>query len=275
MAIYDINGNELLGNDTTIINNSVKAAIASNLRDEAYLKQLLSESGGSMQGSCTDGLYIYYIYHNTNILKKYNLATGEVTSHSYESGLYGHANDMTYNPNTDRIYITVMDDNATIAVVNPSTLEQESTFTLYGEGGALQPSHGIAYDRINNRYVFAGASTTGIYGRQYTVTDANFNFVKKIMTPQSETYTIQGIETDGYLIYRALWDKTGNTNYVTAYDYDGNFVKTIHIPNSNELETIMQDWQGNWYCNFNKSSGGSLFICGLHKIPYENIERIV
>lgn len=271
MPIYDINGNKLFDSS-----DSIKASLSNSLRTEAYLKQLLSESSGTMQGGCTDGAYIYYVYYNTNVLKKYNLATGEVTSHSYSSGLYGHANDMTYNPNTNRIYITVMDDGAHIAVVNPSTLEQESTVVIHGEGGIVQPNHGIAYDRIHNRYIIANATTiTGTYGQRYTLVDSNFNYIKTIVMPQPETHTIQGIETDGYLIYRALWDNTNNTNYVSVYDYDGNFVSIIHIPNANELETVMQDWQGNWFCNFNKSAGGSLFICGLHKTPYENIERIV
>ena len=271
MIIYDIDGNAVF--DTQ---NSGKEALSANLRSTAYMKQLLSESGGTMQGACTDGTFIYYVYYSTNILKKYNIETGEVISKSYTSGLYGHANDMTYNPNTGKIYITVMDDAAHIAIVDPSTLEQVEQFVLYGEGGTAQPTDGIAYDRVNDRYVFANATTiTGTYGQRYTVTDSNFNYVKTVVTPQPETHTIQGIETDGYFIYRALWDDGNNTNYVSVYDFEGAFVKTIHINNSAELETVMQDWQGNWYCNFNTSSGGSLYICGLNKFPFESIEKII
>lgn len=264
MALYDISGNLL--NDTSLF----------MLRDSAYLNQLLSESGGTMQGACTDGEYIYYVYYNTNIIKKYNIKTGEVTSASYTSGLYGHANDMTYNPNTGRIYLTVMDSEAHIAVINPSTLEQIEQFVLYGENGAVQPCHGIAYDRIHDRYVVANATTiTGTYGQRYTLYDSSFHYVRTIVMPAPETWTIQGIETDGFYIYRALWDDTNDTNYVKVYDYDGNYVKTISVHDSAELETIMQDWNGNWYCNFNTSSGGALYICGINKYPFESIEKIV
>ena len=264
MALYDISGNLL--NDSSLF----------MLRDSAYLNQLLSETGGVMQGACTDGEYIYYVYYSTNTIKKYNIKTGEVTSNTYTSGLYGHANDMTYNPNTNRIYLTVMDDGGHIAVINPSTLEQVEQFVLYGEGGAVQPCHGIAYDRIHNRYVVANATTTeGTYGQRYSVFDGTFNYVKTIVMPNPETYTIQGIETDGFFIYRALWDDDNDTNYINVYDYDGAYIKTIKVENSNELETVTHDWNGNWYCNFNTSSGGALYICGINKYPFESIEKIV
>lgn len=267
MAIYDIHGNTI----------STDAVFPDLLRYDAFLHQLLAESGsGTMQGACTDGEYIYYLYYTSNTIKKYNISTGEVTSVYYASGLYGHGNDMTYNPNTDRIYITVMDDAAHIAVVNPSTLEQVEQFVLYGEGGAVQPCHGIAYDRINNRYVVANATTiSGTYGQRYSLYDSSFNFVRTIVMPAPESWTIQGIETDGVYIYRALRDSTNNTNYVKVYDYDGNYIKTISVKNSAELETIMNDWNGNWYCNFNTSAGGSLYICGLPKEPFESIEKLM
>lgn len=83
MIIYDIDGNAVF--DTQ---NSGKEALSANLRSTAYLKQLLSESDGTMQGACTDGTFIYYVYYSTNTLKKYNIETGEVISKSYTSGLY-------------------------------------------------------------------------------------------------------------------------------------------------------------------------------------------
>lgn len=268
MYIYDY-----IGNKTDV---GVASSISFMLRDNAYLFQLLAEtSGGGMQGACTDGEYIYYVYYSSNIIKKYNIKTGDVTSVSYSSGLYGHANDMTYNPKTDRIYLTVMDDAAHIAVINPSTLEQVEQFVLYDGDGSPQPCHGIAYDRVHDLYIVANATTIeGTYGQRYTVYDNGFNYVKTIIMPNPETYTIQGIETDGYLIYRALWDSDNDINYVKAYDFNGSYIKTIEVGNANELETIMQDWQGNWYCNFNTSSGGSLYICGINKFPFESIEKI-
>ena len=272
MGVYDINGNKLVDN-TAIITNS----LASFMREEAYLSNLLTESGGgSLQGACTDGKYIYYVYNNNGLIKRYEISTGDVFSKSYTSGLYGHANDMTYNPNTNKLYICTMNDDGSVAIVNPSTLEKESSVVLYGEGGIVQPNHGIAYDRIHNRYVTANATTiTGTYGQRYSLYDSSFNFIKTIVMPEPETYTIQGIETDGYLIYRALWDSSGHINYVSIYDYDGNYYRTVKIENANELESIMWDWNGNWYCDVNTSSGGSLFICGITQIPYEEIYKIV
>lgn len=264
MAIYDINGNSLVD-----LNGPV-------FRESAYLHRLLSETGGVMQGACTDGEYIYYVYYNTNIIKKFNISTGEVTSKTYTSGLYGHANDMTYNPNTGRIYLTVMDNGAHIAVIDPSTLEQIEQFVLYGEGGTVQPCHGIAYDRIHDRYVVANATTiTGTYGQRYTVYDSSFHYVDTIVMPSPETYTIQGIETDGTFIYRALWDENNGTNYIKVYDFEGTYIKTVKINNSNELETVASDWNGNWYCNFNTSSGGDLYICGIKMYPFESIEKML
>jgi len=269
MGVYNIDGDNLF--DAT---KTMERVISNNLRDKAYMHQLLSESGGTMQGACTDGEFIYYIYYNRNTIKKYDIKTGTVTSKTYTDGLYGHANDMTYNPNTNKLYIATMNDYGHICSVNPSTLEYENTFILKWGNGDIAVCHGIAYDRIHNRYILTVVPPDGItaYGQYYMITDSNFNYIKTMVTPQPEIYTIQGCETDGYLIYRTLWDNTNNTNYINVYNYNGEYFKTIHIENASELESVMQDWAGNWYCNFNTSDGGSLYVCGLHKYPFESME---
>ena len=274
MAVYDISGNVISDASGSVID-----IFKSELRDTAWLHQIASDSDGVCQGACTDGTYIYYASINANKLKKYNLQTGEITAVSYTSGLYDHANDMTYNPNTGKIYIATMDNDAHIAIVNPSTLEEESRFSLLGADGNPLPNHGIAYDRINNRYVVANATIIeGTYGQRYTVYDDNFNYVKTIVMPAPETHTIQGIETDGVRIYRALWNSAGHIDYVSVYDFDGNYIKTITVPATVELETLMHDWNGNWYMNFYTGSGGGcrLCMCGLFtSTPIESIESII
>lgn len=275
MAVYDISGNVIA--NTGSGGSSIPDVVKTELRRNAWLHLIASDtSAGTVQGACTDGTYIYYVSTGTNKIKKYNLATGELTEVSYTSGLYGHANDLTYNPNTNRIYLTVMDDGAHIAIINPSTLAQESSFVLYGEGGVPIPNHGIAYDRLNNRYIVANATVIeGTYGQRYSLFDANFNFVRTIVMPQPETYTIQGIETDGVCIYRALWN-SGHANYIAVYDYEGNYLGTVTIQNTSELEAVMYDWNGNWYLNINTSAGGDLYMVGLFTTtPMESIEKLI
>lgn len=273
MAVYNLNG-ELIGD--VVDADAELQALKLNLRDTASLIQLMNETGTSatMQGGCTDGEYIYYIYYNINTFKKYNILTKESTSVTYESGLYGHANDMTYNPNTGKIYVTYMDDPGKIFVVNPSDLSNESSFNLTDSNGNIIRAYGLAYDRKNNWYITADSGTNGLNFSFFN--GNNFSFIKTVTITRSESYTLQGIEVDGTYIYKTLWDSTNHRNYVYVMDYDGNDVKVIELPDANEVETLMNDWNGNWYVSFNVSgSRGKLYYCGLNeKIGFGAVEQL-
>ena len=255
MSVYDINGNIVANLQT---NDSL-----SDFKDIAYLKRLYLQSTGTVQGACTDGTYIYYGFSNLNSIIKYNILTKEVTTQSYDSGLLGHANDMTYNPNEKKIYVTVMDSAGTILAINADDLSDYSTFALTDSSGNVIKTYGIAYDRENNQYITADSGTDG---KNYSFFDSSFNYVKTVTITRNESMTIQGIETDGEYLYRSLWDDTNNRNYIQVWTFGGTYLKQIELLDATEVETIMNDWNGNWYATFNTTGGGGkLYYLNFHK----------
>lgn len=133
---------------------------------------------------------------------------------------FGHCNDMTYNPNTDRIYIAPGDTSthgAALLVVNPSTFA--ITNEIYIGSNVWQ----VEYDRLNDIY-FVGADTLRIY-------DNNFNLIKSIPWPsaaailgESDPLAQGGVVIEGnyYQIYSGY-----EHYYLVSFDYETGEVNGI------------------------------------------------
>ena len=246
MSLYNYNGE--------IIDNPY--------RSDAVIFQMYSDTAGAkadMQGCCTDGKYIYFAVPDRNTIYKYEILTGTVTSATYTSGALGHANSMTYNPTTEKIYVCTMDSSGTIAVVNSSTLAVESTFVLKDSNNTAITTSGIAYDRKNNRYIASS-------GNNYYFFDSSFAYVST-MAVVHPSYTFQGLETDGEFILRPMWDSTNNKNFIGVYDFDGNQIKLTEVPSALEIEDVAFDWDGNYYIGINVPSavGWKLYYAGIRE----------
>lgn len=246
MSIYDINGNVLYKPN----------AVSDLYTDNPSFYRFATDSG-TMQGGCTDGTYIYYIVTSSNKLVKLNIATGEKTTVTYTSGLYGHGNDMTYNPVTNKIYIVTM-DSGIIRIVNPSTLEDEGYITPLDGNGNTVYSSGLAYDRKNNRYIV----TTNKY---YYIFDASWNYIKSFEYELASRWTYQGVETDGVYVFRPVWVSGTYECNVVVLDMEGEYQTQIVLPTleSKEIETLVNDWSGAWYAIYNGSP--AVYLMGLTK----------
>ncbi len=235
------------------------------------------------QGACTDGDHIWAGWSSPLELLLVKPLSLEASSRSYSDSdwLLGHANDFTYNPDTNRLYICSYHEDdyrysGDIAVVNPETLLVESIIKLQRDN-KMCPVHGIAYDRIHRQYITATRDSSGC---DYAVFNEHFEYLHTIMTERQESYVLQGIETDGNFIYRSLCNPAGK-NYVAVYGFDGSFVKLITVPVSGgalELEDIFYDWRGNWYLNFSDHEspvgGCALAYAGLQaNVDYNQIEQ--
>lgn len=253
MAIYNVNGD--------IVNAN---SIVSDLRDKAYTV-LISQVQGT-QGSCTDGVYLYSANTSSGIYK-FNIIERDTSSETV-SVVLDHANDMTYNPLTGKLYVCTMDANAHIAIVDPITFESEM-FELKNPDESVHLCYGIAYDRKNNQYIIADGGTSGT---GYSFYDSEFNFVKTITITRNEAYTIQGIETDGEHIYRALSPSgSWQGNYIYIHDMDMNYVTRIEIPYSGELESISYDWNGSWYVTYNSRT--ALYVGLTNALSFETSKQ--
>ncbi len=235
------------------------------------------------QGACTDGDHIWAGWSSPLELLLVSPLSFEAYSRSFSDSdwVFGHANDFTYNPDTNRLYVCSYHEDdfgysGNIAVVNPETLLVESIIKLQREN-KMCPVHGIAYDRIHRQYITATRDSSGC---GYAVFNENFEYLYTIMTERQESYVLQGIETDGSFIYRALCNPAGK-NYVAVYGYDGTLIKLITVPVSGgalELEDIFYDWRGNWYLNFSDHEspvgGCALAYAGLQvNVDYNQIEQ--
>ncbi|MBQ9662841.1 MAG: hypothetical protein IJV40_06790 [Oscillospiraceae bacterium] len=220
------------------------------LLSEIYAYQ--TDSGQShMQGACTDGTSLWFGWDNPHMIMKIQLLTGEVTSVSYDerAWIFGHINDMTYNPNTDELVICsyVSEKPATygnLAVLDADTLNCKQRITVRKDGKML-PFFGIAFDRLHNHYILAGAENS------YHFLDSGFQWLNTIYVKRYESDTRQGLETDGSYIFHSLWHNF-ESNLISVYDMKGNFVRFVDVPLSGyetELQDIMYDWHGNWYIN--------------------------
>lgn len=250
MKIYDIHENVIYNGEQ----------INAGFLNTAYMRLLKTISAGTVQGACTDGTYIYYIIISLNELHKYNIFTGEDTYITYTSGLYNHANDMTYNPNTEKIYIATMQTNDSLRIVNPSTLADEGAISLKNGNGTIISVSGIAYNRDTNSYIASSGSNYYFY-------DSGFNYVSTRTYDHGSEWTYQGLECDGNYIFRPIW-QTG-ANAVDILTHSCVYVGQIELPNNTEVETLINNWDGVWYTNFNTpGAGGGLYFLGL----YQNID---
>lgn len=259
-----------------------------DLRDEVFLHKLYSgwtkSDENHMQGACTDGTTIWVGWSVPHLLMKFDISTRKINIFRYKDDewVFGHINDMTYNPNTNKLYIASYDLNdsktsGNLAVLDASTLEYEETLSLTHQGERLS-FHGIAYDRIHDQYILATS------GEQYTFLDSNFQFVNSISVMRYESDTLQGIETDGEHIFRCLW-RDNDRNLISVYDLSGAFLRLIEVPVSGkdtELQDIMYDWKGNWYINTadydrrNNLAGASFYYVGLlNGIDYHRAEQFL
>ena len=213
-----------------------------------------SESGVK-QGACTDGEYIYMVggtYSNGAFVNpyifKYKIADGIYTKRQFVgTPAFGHANDMTYNPNNNRLYVATMLNTYPLLMFDASDLSYIGSIeqVISGSGNSYKP-YQICYDRYNDCFY-------STYNGNIQVYDNEWNYLYSINTPVRSSGTAQGCETDGQYIYRVFW----NPNEIEVYTIEGEFVTLIADPIGTEPETLMYDWTGNFYCN--KNTTGSVF----------------
>ena len=265
---------------------SARAADDNGLSDKAFTVQIytLDTGGGGvyhqMQGACTDGRYIWGGWNNRRIITRLDTFTGELQTKTFseEDWMCGHINDMAYNPNTNKVYIVCYDPadwstRGDVAVFDPITLEFEWMIKLKYPSGEMVPINSMVYDRTRNRYVVSLASQDGEHN---VILDEHFNYVAPFSLDRAEELVLQGFDTDGTYIYRAVWEKnTGN--FISVYDMDGRFITQIDTglsPKDMELEDVMCDWNGSLFLNCTRRDGrgGNFYYTQLW--PDKDLSRL-
>lgn len=195
------------------------------------------------QGAATDGKYAYVVMKKkedgteTDRIVKIDMATWDIVAESDELPL-DHGNDMTYDPNKNRLVVTNMLNNI-ISVIDPETLTiVERAVPNYG-------SWGIGYIDGSSEYAFLASG--GL-----TVTDKDFNVLRTSPFEPADGYTGQGMDADSQYAYVPFSPNAGKSNnIIQIYDLStGEFLGLISVGTKMESETIFH-FGGDYYINFN------------------------
>ena len=195
------------------------------------------------QGAATDGKYAYVVMKKkedgteTDRIVKIDMATWDIVAESDELPL-DHGNDMTYDPNKNRLVVTNMLNNI-ISVIDPETLTiVERAVPNYG-------SWGIDYIDGSSEYAFLASG--GL-----TVTDKDFNVLRTSPFEPADGYTGQGMDADSQYAYVPFSPNAGKSNnIIQIYDLStGEFLGLISVGTKMESETIFH-FGDDYYINFN------------------------
>lgn len=196
------------------------------------------ESHNNVQGGCSDGSYYYQIFmhrenetgqeNNEVRVAKIDPTSGEIVKLSRNLWLH-HANDMTYNPKTNKLLVC---NNAPhrkwLSVLDPETLTLERTVELTVDVFA------ISYNEKHDTYV-VGIS----FGKSFCQLDADFHVIEGSRcepSPLTAHFVNQGLCSDDEYIYFAFWDgKTLRENpekfqsAIAVYRRNGEYVGQIYF----------------------------------------------
>jgi hypothetical protein len=223
---------------------------------EAFSRTLLindnaNSISSAIQGMCSDGENIWYFLSVLNVLKKYNIESGETTV--FNDLDLGHGNDLTYNPNTGMLYCAYCEGNEPIVkTINTATMEV-GTITLDVFDGCVTS---IGYSKDLNKYVVVGGkeymrngNTSGWTRKTMCVFDENFD-VEKIFRLPNDYSATQGLCCDNRYIYftHSFYDYDAElySSIVTIYDYNGKVISNVDIGNE-EIESIEKVDDNNFY----------------------------
>jgi hypothetical protein len=174
-----------------------------------------------IQGGCTDGKHLYVCLNDgadknavTTIVKT-ELRSGKVVA-KYEGIMIDHANDLTYNPNTNEILACHNAPNYKfISVFDAETMELKETKKI------RESLYAIEYDEDLDLY-WIGLS--GAYDFMYY--DSAIKKNSKIYRGYNNGFTKQGVDVDDKYLYFVLY----NQNCIAVYNKSGEYVRQINLP---------------------------------------------
>lgn len=224
--LYDVDGNLITSQEEFVfLDNTILTTVYTN-------PSLNQVSQGGCIGADSN---VYVVFHDAGIIENYNLKTEAEKQYTFTGGAYGHANGMTFNPNTGYLYIAAMKGTGEVYVLEPSTMELVDTVYAKDGNGTAFSCWNIAYDRLTRQFLTISGLNLHFY-------NDSFQYVKTLQHEFTADYvgTRQDIETDGHYIY-CVTDLPMN---IHVLHMDGTYVKCIS--NSGfvgEPESLMYNWE--------------------------------
>lgn len=193
---------------------------------------LQGENTYRMQGATIKGDVLYYsMTHNDTEATIYKHGILDNTPITSVTGNFGHAGDLTYNPNTNEIItLNASYSYTTLYILDADSLELKRTVRIDTTGWRVAT---IAYNPANKGYVFELAANGTWSDYKFAIADENFNILSEF-SPIKNGYLLQGIECDGKFIY-ALY---ASPNIIIVYDINGNYRGHHKLSFNTESECI-------------------------------------
>ncbi len=203
----------------------------------------------TLQGSCTDGTYGYYVLYNRNVEKckiaKIRLSDMKVVKVSKVLRI-DHGSDLTYNSRNKYLVAANLSQNPRrLTVINrntlrikrfvnvkiPSTLKGATKSQLRNLGGFK----GISYNASRNQYVILPRKS-----RDFLILNNNFKPVSYITASKKTSYLYQSIDTtNDYILVAQSPQKSGQIyNIISVYDWDGTYRSRINVKKGYEIESV-------------------------------------
>ena len=227
--------------------------------------------GGSIQGSTvTERHIIFAVIRGSSSPSGYIYVTNKTTGSIEQSipvpyngennSVFGHMNDMTYNPNSKEVFLpipSVSDDTGSVVIFKyNSNGSLNTTPTIVNQCEGCNCGN-MAYNSTLDKYLFNAGDKIYIASRDRDGFKSQPEKIINFSWGDFRYMTSQSIETNGRYFYKIFTEDGVPTSrdyhdseeqgscIAAAYDIEtGNFVKGIYISNksvSGELEGISFD----------------------------------
>jgi hypothetical protein len=205
-----------------------------------------------IQGGCTDGTYLYVAFNDggsknensISAIRKYHIASRSLVA-TFENLKISHANDMTFNPETNEILIVHNSpDRRHVSFYDADSLEFKEMITVDLD------IYSMAYDPYEQCY-WVGIS----FGYTFAKLDFDFKQVGEIYQGRETGYTKQGMDIDSKYIYFLQYNK----NAIIMYNKAGEFVKEVPLPKTNHEPENICHIGDSFYIGYLESGGGTMY----------------
>ncbi len=199
------------------------------------------------QGAAGGGNHFYFALKNSDDSSakvfKYDISNLKSVG-STEAFNGGHANDLTYNPESNCLYLAHgKSQGTTLTIISCNDMKVVKDITIPVGAGA------ITYNASKKKYAVSQGGTT------LNFLDESFQAIESFVREAVEGYTAQGMGSDDSYIYFPMSGK--GENIIVVYDWSGEYVTTLTLSIASESESLFYT-NGKYYVSF-VSAGASLY----------------
>ncbi len=199
------------------------------------------------QGAASDGTYAYFILRTSQdgdaVVAKYTLDTGKFVAKSEPFHVF-HGNDMTFDTGKNLIIVAHgSSEGKILTTVDPDTLKVVTqTLDIPVGSGA------ITYNSAEDLYAISQG------GKTLHIVSSDYKLIRSYSRTPTSGYTAQGMGSDDRFVYFPM--SGSSDNILMTYTWKGEYVTDVHLPTTNESESMF--WvNGTYYVNFYQSGGGA------------------